>query len=348
MGFTIQKPLPTATEILAKFPLDAATMQDVKRHQQEIKDILAGKDDRKILIVGPCSAWPEQEVLKYARQLKPLADKVQKQIKIVMRVYIQKPRTTIGWLGPINQPNPFGAPDLEAGISYCRQMMVEVSKLGLPIADEALFTHNDSYFVDLISWIAIGARSTEDQEHRIFASMISHPVGLKNPTSGEIDKGVNSIVAAQYEHVFSFHGNQIKTDGNPFAHLILRGGNGQPNCDKTGLLQAIDCLKKAQVSNPAIIVDLSHDNSICPESQAKDPLRQPEILQNLVADMQSDPDIMKYTKGFMVESFLEAGKQNIDGTQSAQQLNPGQSITDGCLGWEATESMVLELADSLH
>ena len=347
MGFTIQNTLPTAAEVLEKFPLDEATTQDVKRHQQEIKDIISGKDHRKLMIVGPCSAWRKEAVLEYAQKLKPLADKVEKEIKVVMRVYIQKPRTTVGWLGPINQPDPFAEPDLTAGTYYCREMMVEVAKLGLPIADEALFTHNDSYFVDLISWIAIGARSTEDQEHRIFASMIPHPVGLKNPTSGEIQKGVNSIVAAQYEHVFGFHGNQIKTHGNPHAHLILRGGNGQPNYSTPHLQEAIDCLKKSAVQNPAILVDVSHDNSICPQAKTKDPLKQPAIIKNVLMSMQSDPEIMKYTKGFMVESFLKSGKQGVKADMTIDDLEYGKSITDGCLDWDTTETMILDLAQEL-
>jgi len=347
MGFTIQKSLPTATEILAKYPLSVGAMQDVKYHQQEIKDILSGKDDRKLLIIGPCSAWRDEAVLEYARKLKPLADKVQDQIKVVMRVYIQKPRTTIGWLGPINQPDPFVKADLTAGIEYCRQMMVAIAELGLPIADEALFTHNDSYFVDLISWIAIGARSTEDQEHRIFASMIPHPVGMKNPTSGEIKKGVNSIVAAQYSHVFSFHGDQIKTHGNPFAHLILRGGNGQANCDHASLKEAIGHLQAAKVKNPSIIVDISHDNSLCKIDKTKKPECQPEILLQVLNDMHSNPEIMQYVKGFMVESFLKAGKQNLKHVNDLSDLEYGQSITDGCLGWAETEAMVLELAQKL-
>lgn len=347
MGFTIQNSLPTAQEVLEKFPLDQDTIDDIARHRQEVKDIIAGKDNRKLLIIGPCSAWPSEAVYEYAQKLQPLAEKVKGTIKVVMRVYIQKPRTTIGWLGPINQPDPLAEANITSGIYYCRELMVKVAKLGLPIADEALFTHNDSYFVDLISWIAIGARSTEDQEHRIFASMIPHPVGLKNPTSGEIKKGVNSIVAAQYEHVFGFHGNQIRTHGNPHAHLILRGGNGQPNYSTTHLQEAIGHLKESRVKNPTIIIDVSHDNSICPQKKTKDPLKQPEIISNVLQSMQSDSEIMKYTKGFMVESFLKEGKQSIKNDLTAEDLEYGKSITDGCLGWGATEKMILDLAQKL-
>lgn len=347
MGFIIQKSLPTATEIISKFPLSNEAILSITKHREEIKDIISGKDDRKLLIIGPCSAWRKEAVLEYAAKLKPLAEQVKDELKIVMRVYIQKPRTTIGWLGPINQPDPFQEPDLEAGTLYCREMMVEVAELGLAIADEALFTHNDSYFVDLISWIAIGARSTEDQEHRIFASMISQPVGLKNPTSGEIKKGVNSIVAAQYEHVFGFHGNQIKTDGNEYAHLILRGGNGLPNYDKAHLLEAIDCLEQAKVKNPAIMVDVSHDNSIDPDTGQKDPLKQPKIIADIVANMKANPSIHHTVKGFMSESFLKEGKQGVKAGQTITDLEYGQSITDGCLGWDATEEMVLKLARDL-
>ncbi len=340
MDYTIQKVLPHPKEVKEKLSLADDLKAQVAQDQQEIFDILEGKDDRKILIVGPCSAWPDEAVIEYAKKLKPIADKVKDKLKVVLRIYTQKPRTTIGWTGPLSQPDPFGEPDYEAGIYYCRKMMLDVLEIGLPIADEALFTHNDGYFVDLITWIAIGARSTEDQEHRIFASMIPHPVGMKNPTSGNIPIAINSIIAAQHPHVFALHGRQVKTSGNPHAHLILRGGNGTPNHDFENLKKATQLLKEKEIQNPSIIVDLSHDNSIDPQTGKKDPMLQPKILDDVLESMQKDPEIEKHVKGFMIESFLEDGNQPL----KEGELKFGKSVTDGCLGFEKTVELVEKLA----
>lgn len=347
MSYQVQKELPRAAVILDKIPLSPELFAQVKQDQEEIKAILRGEDNRKIMIIGPCSAWPDAAVLEYAQKLKPTMDKVSDKLKIVLRVYLQKPRTTVGWLGPVNQPNPFKEADLEAGTTYCREMMVKAVALGYPLADEALFTHNDSYFVDLLSWIAIGARSAEDQEHRIFASMIEHPVGLKNPTSGDLTTAVNSIVAAQHPHVFAFHRQQIKTDGNPYAHLILRGGGGQPNHDLATLQASAQKLKEKGLQNPAILVDLSHDNSLDPETGKKDPNRQPLILNQVLDSMEKDPVVAQSVKGFMAESFIVDGKQDATKAQSAEGLVYGQSITDGCLNLEKTIKMLEDAADRL-
>jgi len=237
-------------------------------------------------------------------------------------------------MGPLNQPDPYAAADLEAGIYYCRKMMIELLKLGYALADEALFTHNDSYFVDLLSWIAIGARSCEDQEHRIFASMIPHSVGIKNSTSGHIGVGINSIIAAQHRHTFAFHGNQIKTSGNPYAHLILRGGAGKPNCDENSMLKATRLLAAQDIQNPAIIIDASHENSV--HDGAKDPLIQPQVVRDVLACRAQNPELQKSIKGFMMESFLQDGKQNLKDATCAEDLQSGKSITDGCLGIDKT------------
>ncbi len=347
MSYVVEKPLPTNKEVLEKLPLGDNLTQKVIQDQEEIKAIIEGRDPRKIMIIGPCSAWPDAAVLEYAEKLKPIAEKVSDKLKIIMRVYLQKPRTTVGWLGPVNQPDPFEAPDLESGTYYCRSMMIEAVRKGYAIADEALFTHNDNYFVDLLSWIAIGARSAEDQEHRIFASMIPHPVGLKNPTSGNIDIGVNSVIAAQHGHVFAFHGKQIRTSGNPHAHLILRGGNGTSNHDYQSLLEASEKLHAKMVKNPSIIVDASHDNSICSVSGQKDPLKQPEILKEIIESMNRNDLIKSTVKGFMVESFLVDGKQSADKASGKEELEYGKSITDGCLGMQRTEEMLLEITNKI-
>lgn len=347
MTYTIEKTLPKAETVLSQLPLSPDLQLQVQKDQAEIKTILEGKDDRKILIIGPCSAWPKEAVIEYAKKLKPVAEKVSDKFKIVLRTYIQKPRTTIGWTGPLNQPNPYEDSDIEAGIYYCREMMIEAIKLGFPLADEALFTHNDNYFVDLLSWIAIGARSAEDQEHRIFASMIPHPVGLKNPTSGNLEIGVNSVIASQYPHTFAFNLQQIKTQGNPHAHLILRGGSGKPNCDLENILKASDLLLNKKVANPAIVVDISHDNSVDPATGKKDPLLQTEILKKVIQDIKSDEKAFTQVKGFMVESFLLDGNQNMNAVESESQLTYGKSVTDGCLGIEKTIQLIEETAAML-
>jgi len=347
MPFQVQKELPRAALVLDKLPLAPKFQAQVQQDQAEIKAILRGEDTRKLMIIGPCSAWPSEAVLDYAEQLKPTVDKVSDKLKIVLRTYLQKPRTTVGWLGPVNQPDPFAEPDLEAGTLYCREMMIKAVEMGYALADEALFTHNDSYFVDLLSWIAIGARSAEDQEHRIFASMIEHPVGLKNPTSGDLGIAINSVIAAQHPHVFAFHRQQIKTDGNPYAHLILRGGGGLPNYDLETLKQATDILNSKSIKNPSLIVDLSHDNSLDTQSGKKDPSLQPTVLKHVLASMQKDSSVAKSVKGFMAESFIVEGKQDATASTKAEELKYGQSITDGCLEIEATKIMLTDLAERL-
>lgn len=346
MSFKIQKRLPTAAEVLERLPLPQDLAKKVAKDRQEIEDILSGKDDRKLLIIGPCSAWPDTAVIEYAEKMKPLADKVADKIKVVMRVYLQKPRTTVGWLGAMNQIDPYSEPDIEKGIYYSRNMMLKVLEIGLPMADEAVFTHNDGYVVDLLSWVAIGARSTEDQEHRIFASMIDLPVGMKNPTSGNIQIGLNSLKAAQSAHVFAIHGQQIQTDGNPYAHFILRGGNKKSNCGFEKLQSVSETYLESGLCNPAIMVDASHENCIG-EDGKKDCMLQPVVVFDVLDSMKKDENIKKLVKGFMVESYLQSGAQNVDHFSSVEDLEYGKSITDGCLGWEETVDFVLDLRSKL-
>src|SRR3990167_10472917 len=229
MNYTIIKKLPKVESLLQAFPLTHTACIKIAEDRKEVKDILAGNDKRLLIIVGPCSAWPKEAVFEYAKRLAKVNEKVKKTLKLVMRVYIQKPRTTKGWTGPVNQPDVFSSPDIEAGIRYTRDMMVKVIEMGLPIADEALFTHNAKGFLELLSWVAIGARSAEDQEHRIFASSIDCPVGMKNPTHGSLKIGVNGVVAAQHPHVVVFDGYEVETDGNPYVHIVLRGSNEKSN-----------------------------------------------------------------------------------------------------------------------
>lgn len=340
MGYRIVKKLPTADEIIEALPLSGAGYASINKHRQEIEAILSGEDNRLLAIVGPCSAWPDTAVIEYAKRLKELNSKVNQALKLVMRVYIQKPRTIKGWTGPVNQPDPLAPPDIAAGAMYCRKLMTQVVEMGLPIADEALFTHNARGFIELLSWVAIGARSSEDQEHRIFASGIDCPVGIKNPTHGSLKIGVNSIVAAQHSHYIVLDGNEVETDGNPYAHIVLRGSNDKPNYSVEHIAEVAEHYRKNEVKNPAVVIDVSHDN--CMINGVKDHNAQADIILKVIDDLASKPELKKLVKGFMLESFIKPGKQN------AEMANPidlgGLSITDPCLGWEATEELLLKLA----
>jgi 3-deoxy-7-phosphoheptulonate synthase len=340
LSYSIIKKLPPIAEILKAIPISDAALEKVNRDRQELKDILSGKDDRLLIIVGPCSAWPMPAVLEYAKRLAVLEKQVRSKLKIVMRCYIQKPRTTKGWTGPVNQPDPLAPADIEAGVRYTREMMVKIVEMGLPIADEALFTHNAKGFIELLTWLAIGARSAEDQEHRIFASAMDCPVGMKNPTHGSLTIGVNSIIAAQHQHVAVFDGYEVQTHGNAYAHLVLRGGDGQPNYSAAHIEKVRRIMDTHQIQNPAIVIDVSHDN--CLIDGKKDPTRQPDIASEILDSLQDQPELRKLVKGFMIESFIK------EGAQKAEAGKPidlgGLSITDPCIGWERTEQMLLELA----
>lgn len=343
MAYEIIKKVPTSDEIIKKIPLSEDGYNKIAQHQQEIQNILSGVDDRLLMIVGPCSAWPSAAVLDYAARLQKLSEQVSDKVKLVMRVYIQKPRTVKGWTGPINQPNPLTEPDIEAGIWYCRELMVKVVEMGLPIADECLFTHNARGFQELLSWVAIGARSTEDQEHRIFASSLECPVGMKNPTHGSLKIAVNSILAAQHSHYVVFDGYEVKTSGNEFAHLVLRGSSNGTNYGIKDLTEVAELFIKNQVVNPAIIVDVSHDN--CVVNGVKDHDAQYDVVLNVLDSLQDKPDLRKLVKGFMLESFIKAGRQDAEGNDNID-LN-GLSITDPCLSWEQTEKLILKVADKI-
>jgi 3-deoxy-7-phosphoheptulonate synthase len=342
MSYTVLKRLPPIDGILKTFPLSEAGQKRVLQDRQEVKDIISGKDDRLLIIVGPCSAWPMAAVLDYAERLAALNEKVSSSLKLVMRCYIQKPRTTKGWTGPVNQPDPWAPPDIEAGIRYAREMMVKVIEMGLPIADEALFTHNAKGFIELLSWVAIGARSAEDQEHRIFASALDCAVGLKNPTHGTLSVGVNSIIAAQHQHVAVFDGDEVQTHGNPYAHLVLRGGDNAPNYSVTHLEEVRRRMEMNDIKNPAIIVDVSHDN--CLINGKKDTSRQPDIISDILENLKTRPALRKLVKGFMVESFIKEGNQKVDEKEPQAIDLGGLSITDACISWNRTEEILLQLA----
>ncbi len=344
MAYQTIKKVPTSDEIISKIPLTENGYKNIERHKEEIEAILNGEDSRLLMIVGPCSAWPSEAVLDYANRLQQVSEEVKDQIKIIMRVYIQKPRTVKGWTGPINQPDPLAEPDIEAGIWYCRKLMTQVVELGLPIADECLFTHNARGFQELLSWVAIGARSTEDQEHRIFASSLDCPVGMKNPTHGSLKIAVNSIVAAQHSHYAVFDGYEVKTAGNKYAHLVLRGSNDKPNYSVEHINEVAGHFAKGGVVNPAIIVDVSHDN--CLINGIKDHNAQAIIVKNVIDSLSEKPELKKLVKGFMLESFIKEGRQN---AESGDPIDlGGLSITDPCLSWDTTRELLLSVAAKLR
>ena len=259
----------------------------------------------------------------------------------MMRVYIQKPRTTKGWTGPVNQPNPFMNPDIEAGVNYTRTMMMQVIEMGLPIADEALFTYNANGFLELLSWVAIGARSSENQEHRVFASAIDCAVGMKNPTHGSLAIAVNSVIAAQHSQVAVLNGYEVKTHGNRHAHLVLRGSYNAPNYSVKHLVDVKNSMEKQGVINPSVIIDTSHDN--CVINRKKEPSLQSSIIFDVINTLKNQPDLKNLVKGFMVESFLKLGNQMIDENNPDTTDLTGLSITDPCLGWEQTEELLMDL-----
>lgn len=341
MSYTIIKKIANMDDIIAEFPLSEMSQQQIQKDRAEIKAILEGKDPRLLMIVGPCSAWPKAAVLEYAEKLALLNDKIKHAFKVVMRVYIQKPRTTKGWMGPINQPNPGIEPDIEVGFRYAREMMIKVIEMGLPIADEAVFIHNAKGFLELLSWVAIGARSAENQEHRIFASRVDCAVGLKNPTHGSLEIGVNSVVAAQHMHTTMLDGYEIKTHGNPYAHLILRGSQGKSNYSLKHLEEVFRQMCLHNVKNPAIIVDASHDN--CMVNGIKDHRMQTNVITDVMQQIRSHPNLKNLIKGFMLESFLKEGSQKLTENFDRIDMN-GLSITDPCLGWTETERLLLDLA----
>ena len=342
MNYTRIKKLPPVEEIIQQYPLSDEGHERIMYDRREIKHILEGKDNRLLLIVGPCSAWPKEAVFEYAKRLTAVNETVKHALKIVMRMYIQKPRTTKGWTGHINQPNPFAEPDIEAGIHYVREMMVKVVEMGLPIADECLFTHNARGFSELVSWFAIGARSSEDHEHRIFASAANCPVGLKNPTHGSIAIGVNSVVAAQHPHIAAIDRYAVQTLGNPHAHLVLRGCNQTPNYSLEHIEEVNKHMTAHQVKNPAVIIDVSHDN--CLINGKKDHNAQPDIIFNVMRYLKERPDLRQLVKGFMLESYLKEGNQKLETSDASTIDLNGLSITDPCLGWEQTEALLLALA----
>ncbi|MBP3242386.1 MAG: 3-deoxy-7-phosphoheptulonate synthase [Ruminococcus sp.] len=342
MGMNIIRELPHPTEIKNEHPLSAELIAVREQRDKEIKAVFAGESDKFLLIIGPCSADSEEPVLDYITRLRQLQEKVADKILMIPRIYTGKPRTTgDGYKGMLHQPDPAGTPDLKSGIIAVRHLhMKALAETGFTAADEMLYPENYSYLDDLLAYIAIGARSVENQQHRLVSSGVSIPVGMKNPTGGDISVMMNSITAAQHRHAFIYRGCEVKSDGNPYAHAILRGyvndrGQSFPNYHYEDLASLAQIYAEKGLQNPALIVDTNHSNS------GKRYLEQIRISKEILHSMRHSDDIRKLVKGLMIESYIE------DGSQKIGENIYGKSITDPCLGWEKTERLVLDLADQL-
>lgn len=332
--------LPSPQELMAEFPSDDKVRQIKKERDEAIKNIIIGKDDRFLLVIGPCSADNEKAVLDYIHRFVPVQEKVKDKIFIIPRVYTSKPRTIgIGYKGMLHQPDPEGKENLLDGIIAVRNMNTRIIKeTGFTCAEEILYPEMYRYVSDLMSYAAVGARSVEDQLHRMIASGVGIPVGMKNPTSGDIPVMLNSIEAAQHSQEFLFRGWEVRTKGNPLAHAILRGfvdqfGNSQPNYHYENIQRLLDAYNKRDLVNPALVVDTNHANS------GKKYLEQIRIAKDVMQSRRLNPDIHTLVKGLMIESYL------VDGNQKISEGTYGKSITDPCLGWEKTERLILDLAD---
>ncbi len=328
----------SVSEARAKILLNSSLKYRIKQDRKEIKNIIEGRDDRLLIIVGPCSAWPEEAVRVYAEQLVELARLYKEKVKIVMRVYTQKPRTVVGWAGVALQPNPFEKPNINEGIIYVRKMMREIIELGLPIADEILFTNLFDHRSDMLSWAAIGARSSEDQEHRAFASDMPFSVGIKNPTSGDIQIGINGVMSTQSNHVFVRHNKQIISKGNKYAHFVLRGGIKGSNYSLKYLKEVAYLYKKYNIKNPALIVDASHDNTRI--NDEKDYMRQTKAVESVLQSCKKNRNIKKLVKGFLIESFIKEGNQSLEDTNKKNIDLGGLSVTDACIGINETRALI--------
>lgn len=334
--------LPTPEEVQQSIPLSKEGAEAKVRRDQEIADIFSGKDHRLLLIIGPCSADREDAVIDYITRLIPVQEKVKDKILMVPRIYTNKPRTTgDGYKGIASQPNPLEQPDMVKGLITMRHMHVRaVNETGFTCADEMLYPGNDGYLADVLSYVAVGARSVENQQHRLVASGLAVPVGMKNPTSGDLSVMLNSITAAQHPHVLSYCGWEVETQGNPLAHAILRGyvdntGRTCPNYHYEDLMGLYEQYQAKNLQNMAVIVDTNHANS------GKRHLQQPRIVNEVMHACRHSSEIRSMVKGFMVESYL------VDGNQKVEEGVYGKSITDACLGWEKTEAMIYELAEQL-
>jgi 3-deoxy-7-phosphoheptulonate synthase len=331
--------MPTPEDLHASLPLTEAAGTSVTKSRETLRNILDRKDPRMFVVVGPCSIHDPVAGLDYARRLKKLQDEVSDTLLLVMRVYFEKPRTTTGWKGYINDPDMDDSFQIERGMAAARKFLLDVCELGLPTATEALDPISPQFLGDLIAWTAIGARTTESQTHREMSSGLSTPVGFKNGTDGDIGIAINAILSASHPHSFLGINGQgkvaiVRTSGNRYGHVVLRGGDGRPNYDTVSVAMAEQALAKAKL--PAnIVIDCSHANSF------KNPELQPLVMADVVNQVRLGSNSLV---GVMIESNIVAGKQSIP--EDLSQLQYGCSVTDGCVGWETTEKMIRD-ADAM-
>ena len=342
MPMHFHRKLPIPQEVKKEYPLTARMERVKAARDEEIRAVFDGRSDKFLLVVGPCSADHREPVLEYLSRLRKVAEQVADKMVIVPRLYTNKPRTTgQGYKGMLHQPDPEGKPDMYKGIVAIRELHIAALRdYDFTCADEMLYPDNHRYLSDLLSYVAVGARSVENQEHRLVASGIDAPVGMKNPTGGNLGVMMNAIVAAQSAHTFIYRGWEVTSEGNPYAHAILRGymddaGNDVSNYHYEDLLRVNELYETSGLVNPSVLVDTNHNNS------GKQYLEQIGIAQNVLNSRNRNADIRRLVKGLMIESYLE------DGAQSAGEHTFGKSITDPCLGWEKTERLILDIADKL-
>ncbi len=340
MDMIFERKLAVPAEVKEMYPLTAELAEIVKDRDAQLRKILSGDDRRLILVIGPCSADREDSVIDYISRLRGVQEKVNDEIFIVPRIYTNKPRTTgDGYKGMLHQPDPNEKPDMLKGIIAIRELhMRALRETGFSCADEMLYPENHKYLDDMLCYVAVGARSVEDQQHRLTSSGLGIPVGMKNPTSGDLSIMMNAITAAQHKHTFIYRGWEVHSNGNPYAHAILRGyvnkhGQTIPNYHYEDLILLSEMYAKTGLTNQAVIIDTNHSNS------GKQFAAQPRIAREVMHSRADSPELKKLVKGFMVESYIE------DGCQKIGEGIYGKSITDPCLGWEKTERLIYELAE---
>ncbi len=342
MNMNFLRKLPIPQVIKQQYPVSEKMAEQKKRRDEQIAKVFKGESDKFILVIGPCSADNRTAVLDYISRLRRVEDKVSDKIIIIPRIYTNKPRTNgTGYKGMLHQPDPDENPDMLKGIVAIRDLhMSALSEYGFSCADEMLYPDNHRYLSDLLSYVAIGARSVENQQHRLTASGLDIPVGMKNPTGGDLSIMMNAISAAQNKHMFIYRGWEVVSNGNPFAHAILRGyvdfsGKNISNYHYEDLVNLHELYGKSGLENPAVIIDTNHANS------SKQCLEQVRIAKDVVHSCNHNPDLRKMVKGLMIESYIE------DGAQKIGEHIYGKSITDPCLGWEKTEKLIYDIAETL-
>ncbi len=342
MGFIFKSMLPSPEEILSEMPLSPELAEVKAKRDKEISDVITGDSDKFLVIIGPCSADREDAVCEYCERLAKVAEKVKDKLVIVPRVYTNKPRTTgSGYKGMLHQPDPEKAPNMYEGILAIRKLHMRIlADYGLSTADEMLYPDNYSYLSDLLSYIAVGARSVENQQHRLTCSGVDVPVGMKNPTSGDLTVMLNAVYAAQHGHDFIYRTWEVTTSGNPLAHTILRGslskhGQCQPNYHYEDLELLYQLYQEHDLVNPAVIVDANHCNS---NKRYEEQIR---IVKEVLHSRRHSDEIKNFVKGVMVESYLEPGAQGVGDHVY------GKSITDPCLGWDESEQLIYDIADQI-